>query len=79
MDHPMHEEAEEAAHERRAKSHSTRVAILTLLGEDDRELTVPQIKAGLPDDSTLRDVYYHLRVLEVSRLLARDGNRYRLI
>jgi Fe2+ or Zn2+ uptake regulation protein len=79
MDHPMHEEAEEAARERRARSHSTRVAILALLAEDDRALTVPQIRAELPGDPTLRDVYYHLRVLEVTHLLARDGERYRLL
>ncbi|HET8862722.1 MAG TPA: helix-turn-helix domain-containing protein [Solirubrobacterales bacterium] len=78
MDHPMHEEEEEAARERRARSHSTRVAILALLAEDDRELTVPQIRAELPDSFTLRNIYYHLRVLEVSHLLARDGSRYRL-
>lgn len=79
MDHPMHEEAEEATRERRARSHSTRVAILALLAEDDRELTVAQIRGELPDNFTLRNIYYHLRVLEVSHLLARDGSRYRLI
>lgn len=79
MGHPMHDEAEEAAREQRARSHSTRVAILTLLGEGGRELTGPQIRAELPDDFALGNIYYHLRVLEVSHLLARDGSRYRLI
>jgi predicted transcriptional regulator len=74
----MYEEGEEAARERRARSHSTRVAILALLANDDRDLTVPQIRAELPSGLTLRNIYYHLRVLEVSHLIARDGSRYRL-
>jgi predicted transcriptional regulator len=74
----MYEEEEEAARERRARSHSTRVAILVLFEEDDRELTVPEIRVELPGDLTLRSLYYHLRVLEVSHLIARDGDCYRL-
>lgn len=75
----MYEEEEEAAGERRARSHSTRVAILALLARDDRELTVSQIRTELPSSLTLRSLYYHLRVLEVSHLIARDGSCYRLI
>jgi predicted transcriptional regulator len=78
IDRNMHEEEGEAARERRTRSHSTRGAILSLLAKDERELTVPQIRAELPESLTLRDIYYHLRVLEVSDLIARDGSRYRL-
>lgn len=81
MNSGMHEEEGEegeAAREQRVRSHSARATILTLLAKDGRELTAPQIKAELSERLTLRDLYYHLRVLEVSHLLKRDGSRYKL-
>jgi hypothetical protein len=73
----MHEDEEEAASERRARSHSARAEILALLEMDERGLTLARIRAALPGDPNLPDTRYHLRVLEVCRMIARDGDRYR--
>lgn len=74
----MHEEEEEAARERRARSHSARIAILGVLAKGERELTAPQLRTELSGDITLRSLYYHLQVLEASNLIVEDGDRYRL-
>jgi DNA-binding transcriptional ArsR family regulator len=77
----MHEEEEEAARERRARSHSMRVAILAVLAREDhedRELDVSQIRDELDGDLPLRNLYYHLRVLKACRLVEEDGGRYGL-
>jgi DNA-binding transcriptional ArsR family regulator len=74
----MHEEEEEAARERRARSHSTRAAILSVLDEDEVELTATQIRAQLEGEMSLRDLYYHLRVLVACRLITEDVGVYRL-
>jgi len=73
----MYDEGREAR-ERRARSHSTRVAILALLAKGDRELTEGEVRAELPDTLTLRNLYYHLQVLVASRLIVEDEGRYRL-
>lgn len=73
----MYDEGKEAR-EQRARGHLVRVAILALLAKDSRELTAAQIRTEVPDDPTLRNVYYHLRILEASRLVAEDEGRYRL-
>jgi predicted transcriptional regulator len=68
----------EDAREERVQSHSTRAALLTLLSGDGSELSVEEIRAELPDEPDLRNVYYHLRVLEASDLVEKDGERYKL-
>jgi Fe2+ or Zn2+ uptake regulation protein len=69
---------DEEAREERVRSHSTRSALLNLLAEKERKLTAKEIRAELPGEPDLRSVYYHLRVLEASDLIARDGDRYKL-
>lgn len=71
----MHDEREEAR-ERRARSHSARIAILALLAKD--ELTASQIRADLPGGPMLGNVNYHLRVLVDTGLVVRDDGCYRL-
>lgn len=73
----MQDEGEDAQEER-VRSHSTRAALLALLADDERRLTAGQIRAELPGAPDLRNVYYHLRVLEASDLIVRDGDRYKL-
>lgn len=73
----MYDEGKEAREER-ARSHSARVAILGLLARKDRGLTPPQIKAELPGRPTLRNVYYHLRILKASRLVVENEGAYKL-
>lgn len=73
----MRDEGEDAQEER-VRCHSERAALLDLLAEDDRELSTEEIRAELPGDPDLRNVYYHLRVLEASDLVARVGDRYKL-
>jgi len=65
------------ARERRARSHSARVAILELL-ENDRNLTAPQIQAKLPGSPSRANVEYHLRVLDNNSLVVLDEGCYRL-
>jgi Helix-turn-helix domain len=72
----MHDEGEEAGHERRRRGHLRRVAILAVLTEDGRELTPTQIQAELPDAPPLGNVNYHLRVLEKARLVSENGGSY---
>jgi DNA-binding transcriptional ArsR family regulator len=74
----MHEEEEEAARERRARSHSTRAEILSVLADDEVELTATEIRAQLDCEVSLRDLYYHLRVLVACRLISEDVGVYRL-
>lgn len=74
----MHDDEEGAARERRARSHSARVAILAVLATDGCELTAPQIRAELSDDLTLRSLYYHLRVLEACDLITESDGCYML-
>lgn len=74
----MHDEEGEATRERRARSHSARVAILALFTRDEGELTAPQIRAELSGDLTLRSLYYHLRVLEACDLIAESDGGYKL-
>lgn len=74
----MHEEDEEGARGRRARSHSRRRAILGLFSEGDLELTPAQIRAKLPGTPPLGNVNYHLRVLEQTRLLSENGGYYKL-
>jgi hypothetical protein len=64
--------------EQRMRSHSARAAILAQLAKGDHELTAKQIRAELPGGQALRDIYYHLRVLEAGHAIARDGERYKL-
>jgi predicted transcriptional regulator len=73
----VYDEGKEAR-EQRARSHLVRVAILALLAEDDRQRTVVQIRAELPGGLTLRNVHYHLKILEASRLVVEDRGCYRL-
>jgi repressor of nif and glnA expression len=68
----------EDVREQRARCHSARAGILAVLAKDERELTAVQIQAELPDDLGLRDISYHLRILGANRLIAKDGERYRL-
>jgi predicted transcriptional regulator len=72
----MYDEGQNARE--RARSHSARTAILALLAKDDRELTAPEIRAELPGGLTLRNIYYHLSILETTHLIVRDGDSYRL-
>lgn len=76
----MYGEEDEAARERRARSHSARAAILTLLATSERALTATQIRAALPGGLNLpaRNVYYHLRVLESHRLIVEHEGFYKL-
>jgi Fe2+ or Zn2+ uptake regulation protein len=74
----MHEEEEEAARERRARSHSARIMILGLLAKGERKLSAEQIRAELSGDVTLRSLYYHLRVLETTNLIDEEGGSYKL-
>jgi predicted transcriptional regulator len=73
----MYDEGKEAR-ERRARSHLVRAAILALLAKGDREPTAPQIRAELPGGPTLRNVFYHLKTLEASRLIVKDDGYYKL-
>lgn len=75
----MHGEEEEAARERRVRSHTARASILALLGTNEQELTEDQIRAGLGEDLTARNVSYHLRVLMANRLVVEEEGRYRLM
>lgn len=68
----------EDAEEERVRSHSTRAALLALLAGDERGLSAREIRIELPGEPDLRSVYYHLRVLEASDLVVRDGDRYKL-
>lgn len=68
----------EDAREERVLSHSTRSALLALLAEGERKLSAGQIRTELPGEPDLRNVYYHLRVLEATGLIERDGDRYKL-
>jgi DNA-binding transcriptional ArsR family regulator len=74
----MYDEGKEAR-ELRARSHPARVAILALLAKDGRELTIAVIRTELPRGMTLRDAYYHLRILKASHLVAEDSDHYRLL
>jgi Fe2+ or Zn2+ uptake regulation protein len=65
------------ARERRARSHSTRIAILALLAKNERELTAREIRAEMLDGTSLRTVYFHLRTLTANGLVEEDGGRYR--
>ena len=75
----MHDDGEEAAPGGRARSNAARLAILGLLGQDECELSAPQILSELRGEMTLRSVRYHLRVLESCELIAEENGRYRLI
>jgi repressor of nif and glnA expression len=75
----MHDDGEEAAPGGRAGSNAARIAILGLLGQDDCELSAPQIHAKLSGEMALRSVRYHLRVLEACALIAEENGRYRLV
>jgi hypothetical protein len=66
------------AREERVRSHSARVAILDLLAKDDAELTIAQIRDRLSGEPNLRSTHYHLGVLTASKLIVRNGSRYRL-
>jgi predicted transcriptional regulator len=68
----------EDAREERVRSHWTRSALLALLAEGERKLSPGEIRAELPGEPDLRSVYYHLRVLEASELIEREGDRYKL-
>jgi len=73
----MHDKEKEAR-ERRARSHWLRVAILDLLAEEGRELTVAQIRAELPGGPALGSVNYHLRVLGDNSLVVLEDDCYKL-
>jgi len=73
----MHDEREEAR-ERRARSHSERVAILEVLAQAGCELTAPQIRGELPGEPMLGYVYYHLRVLTDTGLITAEESSYKL-
>lgn len=72
----MHGAEDEAEREERARTHPTRAAILALFAEDDTELSAAEIRSRLSGETSLRDLYYHLRVLVACRLLAESGDRY---
>jgi hypothetical protein len=74
----MHGGEEEAARERRARNHWARAEILALLGGNEQGLMLAQIRAALARDLSLRNVYYHLGVLESCRLIVEQDGRYRL-
>jgi predicted transcriptional regulator len=73
----MYDDGNEAGEER-VRSHSVRVAILALLARDRGELTAVQIQAELPGCPALRSIYYHLAILQASRLVVEDGGCYKL-
>jgi hypothetical protein len=69
---------DETAREDRARSHPSRAAILFLFDDGEAELTAAQVHAGLEGEPSLRDLYYHLRVLLACRLLAEEDGLYAL-
>jgi predicted transcriptional regulator len=73
----MYDDGKEAR-EQRARSHQARVEILTLLEQDDRQRTAAQICAELPGGLTLRNIHYHMRILEASGLVLEDEGCYSL-
>jgi len=65
--------------ERRARGHSGRVAILDLLGEEARGLSVEEIQARLPIELARPRIEYHLKVLAANGLVIRQGRSYTAI
>ena len=75
----MHEDGEEGAPGGRGGSNAARIAILGLLGQDECELSAPQIHSEFGGEMTLRSVRYHLRVLEACDLISEENGRYRVV
>lgn len=74
----MHWNEDETAREDRARIHPSRAAILFVFDESEAELTAAQVHAKLDGEPSLRNLYYHLRVLVACGLLAEEDGLYAL-
>jgi hypothetical protein len=53
-------------------------AVLASLAGEERGMQAPQIRAELPDDPALATVAYHLKKLERTGAVNRQGRRFKL-